>query len=188
MSGPDHDQHDAGWRERLAALAVPETGDPTAEDRAVKALQAAALLRTRSRGQPVTRILLPLAAAVVLFWSGGRWARRGAGTPDGRMPQYVLLLLEDSTFRGGAQVGHDSLVAEYSAWAGELAGTGNLIMGEELDPAAYPLGNVTLEGVNRVTGLFVITAESLEKAMGIARSCPHLRYGGGLVVRPIVPT
>ena len=188
MSGPEHDQHDAAWRERLGTLAHPETGDAAGQDRAVKALQAAALLRTRSRTGSLIRILLPLAAAVILFWSGMQWERRGPGIADGRMPRYVLLLLEDATFRGSVQVGHDSLVAEYSTWAGKLAGTGNLVLGEELDPAMYPLGTVMSEGMNRVTGLFVITAENLEKAMGIARSCPHLRYGGGIVVRPIVPT
>ena len=133
-----------------------------------------------------TRVALQIAAGLVLLLGGLWWGRRtSAGNPTA--PRFALLLLEDSTFQGATAVGHDSLVAEYSAWAGQLAGSGSLVLGEELEPASYPLGPATA-ATDRVTGLFVIAEENLEGALRIARTCPHLRYGGGIVVRPIAAT
>jgi len=39
----------------------------------------------------------------------------------------------------------------------------------------------------RLGGYFLVTAASLEQALEIARDCPHLRYGGRVVVRPVDP-
>ncbi len=189
MSGPDRDQrHDAAWRERFDPLTREDPVEKRTQDRTVTALRAARLLRSGGPSGSLLRTLRLIAATVVLFLAGAFWgARPDTGTGEPPLPRYALLLLEDSTFSGTATVGHDSLVAEYAAWAGELAGTGSLVVGEELDQASYPLGEVGPGAADRVTGLFVIAAESLERALDIARRCPHLRYGGGIVVRPIAP-
>jgi hypothetical protein len=187
MSGPDRDPlHDAAWRQRLAALAGEEPPPADAEQRTVEELKRAGQFGRRTMPGRWTRIALQVAAGVVLFLGGLWWGRRfTAGDPTA--PRFALLLLEDSTFQGATTVGHDSLVAEYSAWAGRLAGNGNLVLGEELEPTSYPLGAPTA-ATDRVTGLFVIAAANLEAALRIARTCPHLRYGGGIVVRPIAAT
>jgi hypothetical protein len=39
-----------------------------------------------------------------------------------------------------------------------------------------------------LTGLFIIRAASEAEALAIARTCPHLRYGGRVDVRPIEET
>jgi hypothetical protein len=39
-----------------------------------------------------------------------------------------------------------------------------------------------------VSGYFVIEAETWEQAAALARTCPHLRYGGRIVLRAVVPT
>ena len=44
------------------------------------------------------------------------------------------------------------------------------------------------EGAGTLSGLFIVSAEHVEEASAIARSCPMLRYGGRVVVRPIKPT
>jgi hypothetical protein len=39
-----------------------------------------------------------------------------------------------------------------------------------------------------VAGLFIVRASDLERAAAIARTCPHMRYGGQIEVRPIEQT
>ena len=191
MSGPDQDpQHDAAWRTSLASLTGEEPADASAEQQTVEALRRAGRLGKRPMSGWKARVLLQMAAGLVLLLGGLWWGRKGGGSqPSGATaPRFALLLLEDSTFLGVRAVGHDSLVAEYSAWAGELARRGSLVLGEELESSSYPMGTATAAGTERVTGLFVIAAPNLDAALAVARRCPHLRYGGGIIVRPIVPT
>jgi hypothetical protein len=191
MSGPDRDpQHDAAWQQRLAALRAEEPVQPQSEQRAVEALIRSGALRQRPALSRFARVLLPLAAMMILFLAGGWWGRRSSGEElAANSPRFALFLLEDSTFQGISEAGHASLVAEYSAWAGELAQTGNLVLGEELADEETALGSTTWPSMTRqITGLFILSAPTLEAALVIARTCPHLRYGGRIVVRPIVPT
>jgi hypothetical protein len=39
-----------------------------------------------------------------------------------------------------------------------------------------------------VRGMFSIKADSAEQARKIAESCPHLKHGGKIVIRPIEKT
>jgi hypothetical protein len=39
-----------------------------------------------------------------------------------------------------------------------------------------------------IGGLFAIKADDYEKAVEIARECPHLKYGGRIELREIEPT
>jgi hypothetical protein len=90
------------------------------------------------------------------------------------------------------------LVTEYSAWAAALRERGRLETGEQLAAA-----EILLEGqegsivagergpaaeAGALTGLFVIRAASESEALSIARTCPHLKYGGRIAVRAIVGT
>jgi hypothetical protein len=190
MSGPEQDSHDAEWRERLAALAQDDAIDLPGEAQTVAALKQAGVLRSERKPPGFGRLLLGVAAGLVLFLAGSWWGRQGDRVPAAQGQRFALFLLEDSTFQGTEQVGHDSLVAEYSAWAGELAENGNLVMGEELGEEAWPVGPTEPERspAARITGFFILTAASEEAALALARSSPHLRYGGAIVVRPIVPT
>jgi hypothetical protein len=43
-------------------------------------------------------------------------------------------------------------------------------------------------GEARLAGYFLIRAADRRTALEIARSCPHVRYGGRIVVREIEPT
>jgi hypothetical protein len=110
--------------------------------------------------------------------------------------RYVLFLYEDSTFdtsRPGTQ-----LVTEYSAWAAALRERGRLETGEQLAAAETLLegqaGSIVVgereaaAKAGALTGLFVIRAASESEALSIARTCPHLKYGGRIAVRAIVGT
>lgn len=83
------------------------------------------------------------------------------------------------------------LVTEYSAWAAALRERGRLETGEQLAAAEILLvrqadsivvgerGPAAEAGA--LTGLFVIRAASESEALSIARTCPHLKYGGRVV-------
>ena len=175
----------------MAALGSEAPADPRSQQQLVDDLKLAGYLRPASSRPRLVHAVLMAAVAVILFAGGSWWGRKSGETVTvtSALPRFTLFLLEDSTFQGGRTVGHDSLVAEYSAWAGRLAQSGNLVLGEELDAAAWPLGTaMTNSGSGHVTGFFVVSARTETEALAIARSCPHLRYGGGIVVRPIIPT
>lgn len=191
MPGPEQEPRNAEWRQRLAVLGQEDPTDARRESRAVEALKRAGVLRTHRSYSSVSRLLIAAAAGLVLFFAGSWWARQTGDRAAGAQTQrFALFLLEDSTFQGIERVGHDSLVAEYSAWAGQLAASGNLVLGEELGERLWPLGltEAAAGPAARITGFFVLSAATETEALAIARSCPHLRHGGGIVVRPIVPT
>jgi hypothetical protein len=57
----------------------------------------------------------------------------------------------------------------------------------------WPVSRDVLEGVPRsergvLAGYFIVTARDAGEAIEIARSCPHLKHGGAIAVRPIDPT
>ena len=120
--------------------------------------------------------------------------------PNQAQERYVLLLHGPARDRStAASAAADSaneaaLVAEYSAWAGRLAGEGKLLAGEKLadDPLAMLASNGTREvpryTADEVGGFFIIQAADSAEAYRIARDCPHLRHGGTIQLRRIEPT
>lgn len=185
-------------RDALAQLPREAVSPPALEDATVEALLARGLLRRRTAARRrVVEIGLALAASALLFVGGlvvGR--RQGASEPAGDAPQFVLLLYEGVEYRAAPPGQEDTRVREYAQWAGERAAQGELVTGEKLreEPdvvigtdgavrtAAAPAGEA------RLTGFFIIRAPDRGHALEIARSCPHVRYGGSIVLREIEPT
>lgn len=152
---------------------------------------------------------LALAACVAAFYAGLSVSERGAGgtSVDGAPPaavvapgRYLLLLYEDESYRAPtnpAQV--EARAAEYSAWAAGVHAEGVPIEGEELAPVARARtldgtgdGILEMDGapagaLGFLTGYFVIEAPDATAAIAIARTMPHLVYGGRVVVRAVVP-
>lgn len=144
------------------------------------------------------------AAAAALLVAGGYWLGAIDGGADVVIEadptdeiQYVLLLYEDEDFRPSAD--EDALVAEYRGWAIGLAREGALVAGEKLDETGTLLeapggagtalpGGADGSPLGRLGGYFVISAADRAEALAIAGTNPHLRHGGRIVVRPIVPT
>ncbi|MGH7629989.1 MAG: YciI family protein, partial [Gemmatimonadales bacterium] len=128
-----------------------------------------------------------IAAGLLLFVGGFALGRRPAPAPAAGLDQYTLLLYEGAEFNSG-RASERALVEEYSAWAGELAGRGRLVGGEKLGADAWTLGGAAGGAITGPTGYFVIAARDHDEALAIARTCPHLRHGGIVSVRPIEPT
>lgn len=120
--------------------------------------------------------------------------------------QFLLLLYEDAGFDTGDRTAAE-VVEEYAAWAGSLAERGLLVAGEQLGPEglvvepgdprageprageAVAADEAPLRGPGGVLGgYFVVRAGDYEEARALAADSPHLRYGGRIVVRRIVPT
>ena len=193
MQGPEPDpQHDAAWRRRLTGLDGSETLDRNEEQRTVGALRSQDLLRRSARMSPAFRAVAGAAASVALLLIGAWWGKNSApAVPMDPRPRFALFLVEDSSFQGTRTVGHDALVEEYTAWAGTLARSGHLVLGEELEDRETRLGRVAQGkpgSLEMMTGLFILTAGDLDEAIRLARTSPHLRHGGGILVRPIVLT
>lgn len=118
--------------------------------------------------------------------------------------QYMLLMFmrgEDPADEPRTEVATDdtayrAIIAEYRQWAMDRAAEGRLVGAEKLASATRVMtasaGNVTIESSpdsDRVLGgYFLITAASLEEATELAKSHPHLKYGGEVEVRPIEVT
>ena len=186
---------------------------PHLKRRVERSLRGRALLASRA---PAWFRVAGAAAAALLLVAGGFWLGALAGgawggadsvavEPDGATDEgaadtetrYVLLLFEGDDFRPTAD--EDALVAEYRGWAMGLASRGALIGGEKLDETGTLLegpggetvglpGGADGSPLGRLGGYFVISAADRAEALAIAGTCPHLRYGGRIVVRPIVPT
>ena len=208
------------WSE-LGALNVPAAGgaagrvervvDARSRGVVVPATRHSTLPTRRSAVRTATLTVGAVAASLLLGVTLGK--RSAAVTPEAERPappvasasapkdKYVLLLHGPARTRPATpqQAAADSateraLVAEYSAWAGQLAAAGALVAGEKL--ADDPLTILTANGVTeplRLTadelgGFFIIQAADSAEAFRIARDCPHLKHGGTVQVRRIEPT
>jgi hypothetical protein len=191
------DELTPGERDALAWL--PREADPPAglEQATVAALAARGLLRRPRRRFDAS---LALAASVLVFAGGLALARFGGETApapaaDGRS-RFALFLYEGPEYRQPAPGAMDERVEEYVTWARVERTDGTVEGGEKLkdgdgvaiepDGSAGPVPSPP--GEARLAGYFLIRAADRQTALEIARSCPHVRYGGRIVVREIEPT
>ena len=138
---------------------------PELEERVVRALTASGLIRRRRWPRIwMAAAAVTLAAAVAL--SG---LHLGRGKTPGET--YVMLLYEDSTFQLPAPGHMAERRAESARWADSLAARGQLDVGGRVD------------GSGPITGMFIIRAPTDADAAKVAATCPHLKYGGHIVVR-----
>lgn len=153
------------------------------EQRVVEALRGQRLIR---RSSPWSRSLV-LAASIALFAAGalaGRLVWSPVSVPAASGARYLLLLT--GTTEPAADP--DARAAEYAAWATGLAQRGVEVTGEELSEQADHVGvapDADLATLASVAGYFVLTADNDLAAADLARGCPHVRYGGAVVVRRI---
>jgi hypothetical protein len=177
----------------LSALPREAPPPPGAEAQTVAALRSAGLLGGHPRRwRSVIGGVLAIAASLLVgLWIGMRHDVRPS------MPgheKFLLLLYEDAGFQPPQAGSEQARVAEYDAWAHALAQSGHVTVGERLSsegtelrpgqPAAR-LGRTASGG--GPGGFFVIVAGDEASAVAIAKTCPHLHYGGRVRVWPILP-
>src|SRR5688500_1225284 len=180
MTHHDHDEDDerGALRDRLPHLSAPASLHARVRD----SLRSRELIRASSARGP-WRMRTALAAAAVVCFAAGLFAgRQSPRQPSVSFtPQYALLLY------GGAEAETRapgrSRAEEYGRWAAGLSGDAAFVSGEELGRVVGELPNRS--GREPVAGFFLIAASSDEIAMQVARDCPHLKYGGRVVVQAI---
>jgi len=157
---------------------------PALERRTVGALRSAGLVREVWWRRPAAVAAL-VAAAFLSGWLARDAARAAAPARQAQgseSPRFALLL-----YGGDAGGAEDDRVREYREWARRLASEGRRISGEKLaDDAAVAGAGVPDAAALR--GFFILDARSESEAQRIAATHPHVRHGGTVVVRRIVPT
>ncbi|HUQ83938.1 MAG TPA: hypothetical protein VM076_22500 [Gemmatimonadaceae bacterium] len=127
-----------------------------------------------------------LIAAGFLLGALVRPRSRAADRPVTAAGRYVVLLYGDAPDDTGAV--HVAREREYGRWATALGGGVRWVGGSELHDVVAQLGP-SLPGsdppTGRLAGYFVIEAPSRERATEVAESCPHLKYGGRVVVMTV---
>jgi hypothetical protein len=156
---------------------------PALRDRITSSLHAGGLLEPQHvRIQRTVMRGAALVAVVAIAFVAGRF-QSSTARPAG--PEFLILLYEDSSYRDDRPV--REIVAEYGGWADSLRRTESLVVGEKLSTDRVQVATTVGSGgvMQHPTGLFIVRAASLEAATGIARSSPHLKYGGTVLVHRI---
>ncbi len=113
------------------------------------------------------------------------------------MPSYMLLLYDNPTdFADLSPEEMQRILEQYQAWsegrkaAGRLLGSDKLKDGEgrvmrSENGQVRVLDGPFSETKEVVGGYFTIQAADYDEAVGLARDCPHLGYGGMIEIREI---
>ncbi|MFN8650738.1 MAG: YciI family protein [Gemmatimonadales bacterium] len=184
--------HDDERQAPLGHLRQEVAPPPALETALGRRLLAAGFARTPRPPRPRWFPLLAGAAALALVAFGlllGRQSRRPAAASA--ETRYALLLYDPVTF--DTSIPERQLVEEYRRWAeslgAQLDGGEKLAAEEVLLPGTAQVVQVEAAGPRGVFGgYFVVRAPTLDAAIAIARSCPHLRHGGTIAVRRIEAT
>jgi len=175
----------------LAAAREDQTPPEELEAATIAALRSRALVggRRRTRRSATFVQIAALAAAVLAgVWIGKTYTSRPI--PSGS--RFLLLLYLDAEYQPTDAAGDAAREAEYSSWIRSLARAGHATMGQkiawggiELRPNRPPVELTAVPTPEAARGFFIIVADDEQAALAIAETCPHLKYGGRVVVRPI---
>jgi hypothetical protein len=188
MNASDDRPDDLGLGSLPSELPPP----PELEEKVVARLREGGLIER----PPVSRrrwlAAASLAATFALGFLAGDLRRAGGASAASPVPseRYLLLLYEPRAIERREA----DLVAEYSAWAGQLAQRGQLVAAEKLRASDLRLGALASAPTARdsargePTGFFLLDVKDRAEAERIARDCPHLRHGGEVSLRPVERT
>lgn len=116
------------------------------------------------------------------------------------MAQFMLLLHESpASFAEVTPEQMEQVIAEYVAWREALEKQGRLAGGEKLrDEGGRHLSGFGAdlkvvdgpfaEATEVIGGYFTVEARDYDDAVEVAKSCPHLKYGGRIELRQVEPT
>jgi hypothetical protein len=193
-----NDFEDRSELPELDALPSEMEPPPEIEERVVSVLKQRGLIgasRGPSHRAPWWQLAAAALIAATLTWFGRGLIEPTAPPADAPViaqQEYLLLLNEPEALQTTKP--EAELVEEYRAWAIDLAGQGRLIdtgklapRGETLRPTLTagtraPTSTPT-EDLDTISGYFLVRANSWDEALELARTCPHLAYGGEISVR-----
>lgn len=174
----------------LRSLHEPAAPAPELKDQVMRQLRRRGTLRT---ARPRWLALAAVFIGIALFGLGRLTGRAPEVVSQAVGERYALLLYQDSTFIPAAS--DQALLDEYRVWAVQLRRSGLQVGSEHLEWTAgtlLPRGtDIAIEAGDmgespgQLTGFFIVSAASDSAAIVIARSSPHLRRGGRIVVRHV---
>jgi len=175
----------------LAGARTDRTPPPDLESVTLAALRSRGAFPGARRSRARTRLVQ--AVVVVAALAGGVWIGEMRGSrPASRGPRFLLLVYLNPEYQATDAAGDVVREAEYSAWAQALAREGHLLIGNkvawggvEFRPNRPQTELAAMPTSDEARGLFVIVAPNEQAALAIARTCPHLKYGGRMVLRPM---
>lgn len=155
------------------------------ESRVVAALRADGLIRTGSAWSWPAKI----AASLLIFVTGavvGHYAPLAQDAPQSSAAslRYLLLLAGDVAPAADGS----TRAAEYGEWARSLSARGIAVSGDELTSHAEIVTSTrkaTFPDLSSVGGYFIIEAADDGMAAALAHTCPHVKYGGSVIVRRV---
>jgi hypothetical protein len=169
-------------RDSLPRVATP----PELENRIRASLATRGLIAPSVSRRPAWAARVGLLAAGFLLGAlvRGNWTSVRPAESDGKPGQYALLLYGVPPEDTGAV--HVARAKEYGEWASRLRGA-RWVGGHELAGVVETLGpeRTSVTPRDQLAGFFIIEAPSAERAAEVARSCPHLKYGGRVVVMSV---
>ena len=161
---------------------------PSLEKQIIKELKTQNLIKTKTyKMNTYLKWVASVAAAVLLFYVGHFVGQRSIDnvTIDPNKG-YILILHEDSHFSPGDP---NEMFREYSSWMQNTFAKGVNITGQELKNEAVMVDRqknleyLDESASDKVTGYFILEAESMELALEIAKDNPHVKYGGSIEVK-----
>lgn len=181
-----------------ASPATEEAPPPELERRVVSALKAEGLLSERESHTQRWRIAAAAAAICLMGFAGGLiFQKHFAPAPAAAAPAvsmsentFVLFLMEDSQYRSARTASEQQQrVQLYRAWAIDLRIHGIPVSGAKLRPemSFLSMGSPLQQSEYEIAGYFLVDAKNETEALRIARTCPHLQFGGKIELRRIDP-
>ncbi len=194
MSTEDDKDPDERLQRELARLPRELAPPAGLEARVVAALRERGWLAAARPRPDFWRLGGAVAASLALllggFWLGRQGGHRGHPPAA---PSYLLMLRPGTDFNP-ERLPEDRMAAEVGAWARHHLGVRHFRVGEKLDMDGWIVKPSQVAGMSPTDlqdapdGFFVIVASSDQEALGLARSCPFLKYGGRIEVHRIHPT
>ncbi len=111
------------------------------------------------------------------------------------MSQFMLLL-RGGEFQQYSPEEMQKITEQYLHWAIQLREEGRFLAGDELKNGGRMLraqnGRIVdgpfTETKEMIGGYYVLAAKNFDEVVAIAHACPHLKFGGEVEIREIVPT
>lgn len=138
--------------------------------------------RTNRYRQPLTYAAIAASFLIVGILTG---RTMNGSASAATTPRYALLLYGGDTSAASTST---SRRTEYGQWLRKVAAGRQSFTGEELGQEVSTLGPAIAAGRDGgpLLGFFIIGAESEDEAESIARTSPHMKYGGSIVVQKVV--
>jgi YCII-related domain len=170
--------------EELRALPREVAPDASLEQRTIAALRTRSLLRSPRPSWRLRPAGWLVAAGIVAMAFVSGFAAGRAGTEPARPEASFALMLYGEI--GGDSATQMERAMEYGAWARASREGARVVGGEALGDR---VGDVGVSGTaDDLVGFFLVQARDREAAARLAADCPHVKYGGRVVVRQIQPT